>query len=114
MTEEDEASEEIARAKAAGLQVAFGGMNVGRMAGMFSVGVAAEDDGDLMGLSHCDNAAGGDGTANANVGVGKSEEVQFDEETAYRQTMMGGVEDEQKTGDGFLEESDSDSDDDLL
>ena len=113
MTEEDEASEEIARAKAAGLQVAFGGMNVGRMAGMFSVGVAAEDDGDL-GLSHCDNAAGGDGVANANVGGGKSEEVQFDEETAYRQTMMGGVEDEQKTGDGFLEESDSDSDDDLL
>lgn len=99
VTKDDKAQEEIAQAKASGLQVAFDSMNVGKEAGLFSFNVAGDDDG---------ATAGGDKLEETTIG--KSEEKPFDEEAAYRQ---GGVEGGDPNG-GFLEESDSDSDDDLL
>lgn len=93
-TEEDKAQEEIAQAKAAGLQLDFGSLNVGREAGMFSIGVAQ----------------GGDG-ANANDAAGKEEAAHFEEEAAYQNAVDGGAPGEDS---GFLEENDSDSDDDFL
>ncbi|KAL7529879.1 hypothetical protein ACHAWF_003140 [Thalassiosira exigua] len=95
--EEDRAQEELAQAKAAGLQVAFDVMNVGREAGMFSVGVATEE-----------GAATGESAKD-----GGAEEAPFDEEAAYRRAAEEGAE----GGDavtGFLDECESDSDDDLL
>ena len=112
ITDDDKANEEIARAKAAGLQVAFGGMIVGKEAGMFSFGVANDDNGVVAGAS-----SGGAAVGN------KMEETMpvFEEEAEYRQqqTMDGGcideAEEEQVDHGGFLEECcDSDSDDDLL
>ena len=98
VTEEDRQQEEIAQAKASGLQVAFGSMNVGREAGMFSFNVAGGDD------TNVDDLFKSDADAN-NDGGGKTEEVPFDEEAAYRQNMEGGI---------GLDECESDSDDDLL
>jgi len=104
-TEEDRQQEEIARAKASGLQVAFGSMSVGREAGMFSFDVAADEraDAGLNGAS----APGGGGDADAEAAGSKTGEVPFEEEAAYRQMASADG--------GFLEEGcDSDSDDDLL
>eukprot|EP00578_Thalassiosira_sp_NH16_P007305 CAMPEP_0181105798 /NCGR_PEP_ID=MMETSP1071-20121207/16182_1 /TAXON_ID=35127 /ORGANISM="Thalassiosira sp., Strain NH16" /LENGTH=379 /DNA_ID=CAMNT_0023189145 /DNA_START=37 /DNA_END=1177 /DNA_ORIENTATION=- len=44
VTDADRQEEEITQAKAAGLQVAFGSMNVGMMAGMFATRVADDED----------------------------------------------------------------------
>jgi len=102
VTGEDKAQEEIAQAKASGLQVAFGSMNVGNEAGMFSVGVADEETNALA-----------NGTALGSAG--KTEAMPFEEEAAYRQTTAGGSGGEAERMDGgFLEDSDSDSDDDVL
>lgn len=99
VTEEDQQHEEIAQAKASGLQVAFGSMNVGREAGMFSFNVAGGDDG-----GNADDLFKSDADANGDGG-GKTEELPFDEEAAYQQNMEGGI---------GLDECESDSDDDLL
>ncbi len=99
VTEEDVQAEEIAQAKATGLQVAFSSMNVGKLSSMFSINVAADE-----GMSNED--AGGAAVREGGDSGPKMEEMPlFDEEAAYRETMEGGI--------GF-EESDSDSDDDLL
>jgi len=108
-TEEDKAQEEIAQAKAAGLQVAFGSMNVGKEAGMFSFGVAAEEN--VASSSAMMNGALDELTGGASSAAGASKEILFDEEAAYQKNIG---EDDQKLDGGFLEESDSDSDDDLL
>jgi len=113
VTDADKAQEEIAQAKASGLQVAFGSMGVGKFAGLFSSNVAGEENG----LPSRDGAVGVGGLGDAAMGAagGKTEEMPFDEEAAYQQTMEGGIGDaEQPMNGGFLEESDSDSDDDVL
>lgn len=94
--------------------MAFGSMGVGKFAGLFSSNVAGEENG-LP--SRDDGAAGVGGLGEVAMGAagGKTEETPFDEEAAYQQTMEGGVgEAEQPMNGGFLEESDSDSDDDVL
>jgi hypothetical protein len=95
MTEDDVQEEQIVQAKASGLQVAFGTMNVGQESAMFTFQVAAEEC-----MVHNDGG-----------GFGKKEELMplFDEEAAYQQQTMDG------RGFGDLKEGDeSDSDDDLL
>ncbi|KAL3774984.1 hypothetical protein ACHAW5_007681 [Stephanodiscus triporus] len=106
VTEEDVQQEEIAQAKAMGLQVAFGSMNVGKEAAMFSINVAADegmvndDARDTVGREGEDWAATTIRTAP------KTEKTSFfDEEAAYKQTLEGDI---------GLEECDSDSDNDLL
>lgn len=104
VTEGDVQAEEIAQAKATGLQVAFTSMNVGKLASMFSINVAADE-----GMSN-DDAWGvaereGGGWAMGTSGPKTEEMPLFDEEAAYQQTKERGI--------GF-EESDSDSDNDLL
>ena len=86
MNEEDKQNEEIIKAKASGLQVAFGTMAVGEEAGMFSFNVSGEEETKA-------NADGYEGNA-------------FDEEAAYRQNMGAGI--------GLEADIESDSDDDLL
>jgi hypothetical protein len=92
VTDQDKVQEEIAQAKASGLQVAFHSMNVGKEAGLFSLKVAAED---------------GDGDTNEHEkDSSKAGDELFDEEAAYQTSMNDS---------GFLEQSfESDSDDDLL
>jgi len=92
VTDQDKVQEEIAQAKASGLQVAFDSMNVGKEAGLFSLKVAAED---------------GDGDCNEHEkDSSKAGEELFDEEAAYQTSMIDS---------GFLEQGcESDSDDDLL
>lgn len=107
VTEEDVQQEEIAQAKAMGLQVAFGSMNVGKEAAMFSINVAADegmandDARDSVGREGEDWAA----TINRTAAPKTGKMSFFDEEAAYQQTMEGGI---------GLEECDSDSDNDLL
>ncbi len=99
ITEEDVQEEEIAQAKATGLQVAFGSMNVGNLAPMFSINVAAEEG---VGNNNAGILVGREGEA----AIMKTEEMAlFDEEAAYQQIMEGGI---------GLDECDSDSDNDLL
>jgi hypothetical protein len=103
MTEDDVQEEQIVQAKASGLQVAFGTMNVGQESAMFAFQVAAEES---MVYNDGDDAARVMGR-----GFGKKEEMMplFDEEAAYQQQTMDG------RGLGDLKEGDeSDSDDDLL
>ena len=104
VTKEDVQAEEIAQAKATGLQVAFSSMNVGKLASMFSINVAADEgmpNDDAWGVTGKEGGEWAMGTSGL-----KTEEMSlFDEEAAYQQTMQGGT--------GF-EESDSDSDNDLL
>lgn len=91
VTDQDKVQEEIAQAKASGLQVAFDSMKVGKEAGLFALKVADEDGGG----GKCDEH-GKDSS--------KAGEDLFDEEAAY-----------QKTNSEFLEqECEIDSDDDLL
>lgn len=93
-TEQDKVQEEIAQAKASGLQVAFDSMIVGKEAGLFSLKVATEDDG----VAEDRNEEQND--------FSKVGDELFDEEAAY-QTCMNDS--------GFLEQGcESDSDDDLL
>lgn len=110
VTPGDVAQEEIAQAKASGLQVAFGSMNVGKEAGLFSVAVAGVEE-DTSAL-----ARGRDGGGLA--GETSLSGVAFEEEAVYLQAaaMEGRMSDrEEQPMDGrFLEESDSDSDDDVL
>ncbi|KAL7437755.1 hypothetical protein ACHAXM_005824 [Skeletonema potamos] len=92
VTDKDKVQEEIAQAKASGLQVAFDSMNVGKVAGLFSLKVAAEDDVDDNNEHEKDSSKAGDEL--------------FDEEAAYQTSMNDS---------GFLEQGfESDSDDDLL
>ena len=105
VTAEDKQQEEIAQAKASGLQVAFGSMAVGKEAAMFSINVAADEETGTMTM----NGNGGVYDMANGVGVGgKSEEVPFDEEAAYQQNKK------EEFGIGLEEECESDSDDDLL
>lgn len=93
-TEQDKVQEEIAQAKASGLQVAFDSMIVGKEAGLFSLKVAAEDDVAVEDRNQEEND------------LSKVGDELFDEEAAY-QTNMNDA--------GFLEQGcESDSDDDLL
>ena len=106
VTAEDKQQEEIAQAKASGLQVAFGSMAVGKEAAMFSINVAADEETGTMTM----NGDGGINDMRGGGGVGgKSEELPFDEEAAYQQNNM-----EEGFGIGLEEECESDSDDDLL
>jgi hypothetical protein len=92
VTDKDKVEEEIAQAKASGLQVAFDSMNVGKVAGLFSLKVAAEDGVDDNNEHEKDSSKAGDEL--------------FDEEAAYQTSMNDS---------GFLEQGfESDSDDDLL
>lgn len=95
VTQEDKQQEEIAQAKASGLQVAFGSMGVGKEANMFSINVAGDEE---------------TATAAENDGNKREDESKmgaaFDEEAAYQQSMDGGI--------GLEKEVESDSDDDLL
>ncbi|KAL9189355.1 hypothetical protein ACHAXT_009030 [Thalassiosira profunda] len=94
-TEEDRQQEEIAMAKAAGLQVAFGGMSVGR--NFFGTEVGEEE------IVAAPSAEG-------ELGEGKTEEeAQFAEEAAYRRAN-----EEAGMGDFLGEGCDEDSDDDIL
>ena len=97
MTEEDAQQEEIAQAKASGLQVAFGAISVGREGGMFSFNVGGTDDGDLF--------------ARDNDREERNQPAaELDEEAAYNGAVVG-----KNTLDaGFLDQDDSDSDDDIL
>lgn len=97
MTEEDAQQEEIAQAKASGLQVAFGAISVGREGGMFSFNVGGTDDGDLF--------------ARDNDREERNQPAaELDEEAAYNGAVVG-----KNTMDaGFLDQDDSDSDDDIL
>lgn len=104
MTEDDIQEEQIVQAKASGLQVAFGTMNVGQESAMFAFQVAAEE-------SMVNNDCGDDTTRTMGEGFAKKEEMMplFDEEAAYQQQTIDG------RGLGDLKEGDdSDSDDDLL
>ena len=104
MTEDDIQEEQIVQAKASGLQVAFGTMNVGQESAMFAFQVAAEE-------SMVNNDCGDDTTRAMGEGFVKKEEIMplFDEEAAYQQQTIDG------RGLGDLKEGDdSDSDDDLL
>lgn len=95
--EEDRVAEEIAQAKASGLQVAFGALAVekGGFGGLFSVGVATDED------------------SGERVGNGEeTKSAELDEEAAYQQTMIG-LEEEGPNDGGFLEEE-CDSDEDIL
>ncbi|EED95237.1 hypothetical protein THAPSDRAFT_268247 [Thalassiosira pseudonana CCMP1335] len=95
--EEDRVAEEIAQAKASGLQVAFGALAVekGGFGGLFSVGVATDED------------------CGERVGNGEeTKSAELDEEAAYQQTMLG-LEEEGPNDGGFLEEE-CDSDEDIL
>ena len=95
VTDQDKAQEEIAHAKASGLQVAFDSMKVGKEAGLFSLKVAADDDGKGENKNEHDQ--------DSSKAVG---DELFDEETAYQMS---------KNDSGFLEQGcESDSDDDLL
>jgi hypothetical protein len=91
VTDQDKVQEEIAQAKASGLQVAFDSMKVGKEAGLFTLKVADEDG---VG-GNCDEHE---------KDSSKAGEDLFDEEAAY-----------QKTNSEFLEQDcEIDSDDDLL
>ncbi|KAL7452896.1 hypothetical protein ACHAWC_004609 [Mediolabrus comicus] len=93
-TEQDKVQEEIAQAKASGLQVAFDSMIVGKEAGLFSLKVATEDDGVVEDRNEEQND------------LSKVGDELFDEEAAYQTGMNDS---------GFLEQGcESDSDDDLL
>ena len=99
--------EEIAQAKAMGLQVAFGSMNVGKEAAKFSISVAADEG---MANDDAGYSVGREGEDWARTMIRtagpKTEKMScFDEEAAYQQTIEGGI---------GLEECDSDSDNDLL
>ena len=92
ITDQDKVQEEIAQAKASGLQVAFDSMNVGKEAAMFSLKIADNDHGE-----------GGNNGIDTSNNTG---DILFDEEAAYQANM---------TDSGFLEQGcESDSDDDLL
>ena len=91
VTDQDKVQEEIAQAKASGLQVAFDSMKVGKEAGLFALKVADED------------GVGGECNEPEKDSSKVGEDL-FDEEAAY-----------QKTSSEFLEqECEIDSDDDLL
>ncbi len=122
-TEEDVQSEEIAQAKASGLQVAFGSMNVGEEARLFATKVAPDDnDNEVMMMimkmknaDACIRRSGGGGGIDDIHDNGQTSTMNdvsyFDEEAAYQKAMMiGGA-----GGDAdLLEECESDSDDDIL
>ena len=112
VTPGDVAQEEIARAKASGLQVAFGDMAVGKEAGLFALAVAGEEE------ETSRAGAAGEGDGGGRAGETAFAGVTFEEEAAYRQGAAGGggmgdMEEPPVEG-GFLEERDSDSDDDIL
>ncbi len=91
VTEQDKVQEEIAQAKASGLQVAFDSMKVGKEAGLFTLKVADED-----GVADCNEHE---------KESSRADDELFDEEAAY-QTMNDSE---------FLEQGcEIDSDDDLL
>ena len=91
VTDQDKVQEEIAQAKASGLQVAFDSMKVGKEVGLFALKVADED------------GVGGECNEPEKDSSKVGEDL-FDEEAAY-----------QKTSSEFLEqECEIDSDDDLL
>ena len=92
-TDQDKVQEEIAQAKASGLQVAFDSMKVGKEAGLFTLKVADED--------------GGGGECHEHEkDFSKAGDELFDEEAAYQTSMNDS---------GFLEQDcEIDSDDDLL
>ncbi len=93
VTEQDKVQEEIAQAKASGLQVAFDSMKVGKEAGLFTLKVA-DEDGDVDCKQHVKDSL-----------TLRADDELFDEEAAY-QTMNDS---------GFLEQGcEIDSDDDLL
>lgn len=121
-TEEDVQAEEIAQAKASGLQVAFGSMNVGQEARLFSMKVAPDDDNDneLMMMMKNSGASGASGVKdnndNGQVETMTNDMKYFDEEAAYQRAMMigGGGGGGGDAYANFLEECESDSDDDIL
>jgi hypothetical protein len=116
-TKEDVQAEEIAQAKASGLQVAFGSMNVGEEARLFSMKVANDDNDYEVMMMKMNAADGGGGEMEDNNQKGHegtmNEMSYFDEEAAYQKAMMmgggGGGGDA-----GLLDECESDSDDDIL
>ena len=92
VTDQDKVQEEIAQAKASGLQVAFDSMKVGKEAGLFTLKVADED-------------GGGECNEHEKYSSKTGDEL-FDEESAYQTSMNDS---------GFLEQDcEVDSDDDLL
>lgn len=96
-TEQDKIQEEIAQAKASGLQVAFDSMIVGKEAALFSLKVAAAEE---------EGEEGDDEINQRQKDFYNPGDALFDEEEAY-QTRMNDS--------GFLEQAcESDSDDDLL
>jgi hypothetical protein len=112
-TKEDVQEEEIAQAKASGLQVAFGSMNVGEEARLFSMKVANDDNNFeeimmKMNVGACDGCGMEDNNENGQEGT-MNEVSHFDEEAAYQKAMMMGGGDT-----GLLDECESDSDDDIL
>ena len=104
VTEDDVQEEEIAQAKAMGLQVAFGSMNVGNLAAMFSINVAA-DEGVAINNAGDLNEREGEAATMKKGGLKTEEMAVFDEEAAYQQIMEGGI---------GLDNCDSDSDNDFL
>jgi hypothetical protein len=104
VTEDDVQEEEIAQAKAMGLQVAFGSMNVGNLAAMFSINVAA-DEGVAINNAGDLNEREGEAATMKKGGLKTEEMAVFDEEAAYQQIMERGI---------GLDNCDSDSDNDFL
>ena len=104
----------MAQAKASGLQVSFGSMNVGNDARvLFSMDVAPDEESAIAAVD------GDDGNRMmALLAKGKitEERALFDEEAAYQKAMMSTMMMITTTGgqDGLLDECESDSDDDIL